>query len=257
MDPQRIDTRREGRVGIAVINRPSARNALSRRLVADLADALLAFDRDEQIRVMLVHGDERAFSAGADISEMQGSNAIDWHRDDPLGVWDRLLAVRKPIVAAVTGFALGGGCELAMMCDLVIAGASARFGQPEIKVGIIPGAGGTQRLVRAVGKALAMDMILTGRTIDAEQAQRAGLVSRVVPDDTCIAAALHAAQEMAQLSPVALRIAKEAVLKAHETALSVGLREERTLFHLLCASRDHDEGIAAFLEKRQPEFKGE
>lgn len=256
MSPEQIDSRRDNRVGIAVINRPSARNALSRSLVNQLADALLAFDADESVRVMLVHGDQRAFSAGADISEMQGSNAVDWYRDDPLGVWDRLRAVRKPIIAAVTGHALGGGCELAMMCDIIIAGKSAKFGQPEVKVGIIPGAGGTQRLIHAVGKALAMDMILTGRMIDAEEALRAGLVSRVVADEACIAEALRTAHEMAQLSPLALRIAKEAVLKAQEMSLTAGLREERNLFHLLTASCDHDEGIAAFLEKRTPEFTG-
>jgi enoyl-CoA hydratase len=251
-----ISSTRDGRVGIVAINRPEALNALSRGMVDALAEALLAFDADDEVRVALVHGSNRAFSAGADLSEMQGSSAIDWYRDDPLGVWDRLVQVRTPIVAAVNGYALGGGCELALVCDLIIAGESARFGQPEIKVGIIPGAGGTQRLIRAVGKALAMDMILTGRMISAAEALAAGLISRVVPDDECLEVALQTAQDMAKLSPLALRIAKEAVLKAQETALGVGLREERNLFHLLTASQDHDEGIQAFLEKRPPEFTG-
>ncbi|UCF34424.1 MAG: enoyl-CoA hydratase/isomerase family protein, partial [Phycisphaerales bacterium] len=200
---------------------------------------------------------DKAFSAGADIKDMSSAEAVGWYKTDPLLAWERVARIRKPIVAAVSGFAFGGGCELAMTCDIIIAAESAKFGQPEIKIGIMPGAGGTQRLTRCVGKALAMDMILSGRPITAEEALRAGLVSRVVPDDRYLKEAMELAHELANgRSAVALRIAKEAVLKAHDSFLSQGLRDERDLFYLLCATEDHVEGMKAFLEKRDPKFVG-
>jgi enoyl-CoA hydratase len=252
-----ILTRREGAIGVAVLNRPNALNALSREMLCQLADAAEAFDVDDSIHVIVLHGSERAFSAGGDIEWMNQAAPVSWYLDDPLSAWDRLGRIRKPMIAAVRGYALGGGCELALICDIVVAGEGACFGQPEVNIGIIPGAGGTQRLVRAVGKALAMDIILTGRRLTAAEALRAGLISRVVPDERCVPEAMVVAVELAEKrSPVALRVAKEAVNKAFESFLSQGLREERNLFHLLAASEDHVEGTRAFLEKREPHFRG-
>ena len=257
MEESLVRSSRNNHVGIITINRPEAKNALSLEMVKRMGDYLLEFDSDNQIHVIIIHGDGKSFSAGADINDMTGSHPVNWYRDDPLSVWDRIKNVRKPVIAAVTGYALGGGCELSMMCDIVIAGESALFGQPEIKVGIIPGAGGTQRLIRAVGKALAMDMILTGRLLSAKEALAAGLISRVVQDETCLKEAMSLAQIMANtLSPMALIVAKEAVNSASEMTMNAGLRNERNLFHLLTASEDHMEGILAFLEKRQAQYHG-
>jgi len=250
-------SRTDGHVGILQLNRPKALNAVSFAMLGKIVEKLELFDCDDAIHVMVVHGDERAFAAGADIKDMADSEAVDWYCRDPLGLWEHIANIKKPIIAAVNGFALGGGCELAMMCDIVVAAQGAQFGQPEIKIGIIPGAGGTQRLVRSVGKAVAMELILTGRSITADEALRMGLVSRVVPDDRCVQEALALAQTLAEKrSAVALRVAKEAVLGAHNSFLSQGLRDERRLFHLLCATEDHTEGMKAFIEKRDPVFEG-
>jgi len=252
-----ILTHVDDHVGVIQLNRPEVYNAVSFEMLAELAGACERFDADEQVHVILIHGSEKAFSAGADIKDMSSAEAVHWYKTDPLLPWERLARIRKPIIAAVTGFAFGGGCELAMTCDIIIAAQSAKFGQPEIKIGIMPGAGGTQRLIRAVGKPLAMDMILSGRPITADEALRAGLVARVSPDDQCLKDALGLAHELANgRSPVALRIAKEAVLKAHESFLSQGPRDERDLFYLLCATEDHTEGMEAFLAKRTPRFTG-
>lgn len=257
MERGTVHTHVEQHVGVVSIRRGSVMNALDAETLNALATAAERHDSDETVRVIVIRGTARAFSAGGDIHWMAQAAPVRWYLDDPLSPWDRLAQVRKPMIAAVRGFALGGGCELAMICDIVIAGVSARFGQPEVKIGIIPGAGGTQRLIRAVGKALAMDMILTGRVLSAEEALQAGLVSRVVPDDRCEQEAEAIAHELAERrSPMALRVAKEAVNKAHESFLSQGLREERNLFHLLAATEDHVEGTQAFLEKRTPRYTG-
>jgi enoyl-CoA hydratase len=245
----------EGGVGIITLNRPSALNALSRGLIADLNAALDDFEADDAIGAIVLTGSEKAFAAGADIREMQSLGYVDIFLDDFLARWERLAATRKPVVAAVSGFALGGGCELALMCDLVIAADNARFGQPEISLGLIPGAGGTQRLARAVGKAKTMDMVLTGRMIDAVEAERIGLVSRVVPAAEMRAVAVAAAAKIASLSRPSVLMAKEAVNRAYETPLAEGIRTERRLFHSLFATEDAREGMAAFLDKRPPRFR--
>lgn len=246
----------EGPIGRIQLNRPKALNALSSQLMAEIVDALQHFQRNPSIRCLLLHGDERAFAAGADIKEMVDQSAIDMYQRDFISLWDAVYQTRKPIVAAVSGFALGGGCELAMACDIIIASETARFGQPEINIGVLPGAGGTQRLTRAVGKSLAMEMVLTGRTITAEEAQAAGLVSRVVPPEFYLEEARKVALEIASKSPVATQLAKEAVLGAFETSLSGGIQLERRLFYMAFASQDQKEGMQAFVEKRQPQFQG-
>lgn len=246
----------EGPVGRIQLNRPKALNALNSQLMAELVDALQRFDKDPAIRCLLIHGDERAFAAGADIKEMVDQSAIDMYQCDFISLWDAVYRIKKPIVAAVSGFALGGGCELAMACDIIIASESARFGQPEINLGVLPGAGGTQRLTRTVGKSLAMEMILTGRMLSAEEARAAGLVSRVVPPEFYLEEAKKVAQEIAAKSPVAAQLAKEAVLSAFETPLAGGIQLERRLFYMAFASQDQKEGMQAFIEKRQPEFQG-
>jgi enoyl-CoA hydratase len=221
-----------------------------------LCGALEVLDQDEAIRVMVVTGNERAFAAGADIGEMAAATPIDMLRANRIAQWDRVRRIGKPVIAAVAGWCLGGGCELAMALDLIVAAESARFGQPEINLGVIPGAGGTQRLTRAVGKSVAMEMILTGEPIDAREAYRLGLVARVVPDELLVEDALALAAKIATKSPLALRLAKEAVNAAYEMTLTDALAHERRLFYLLFASEDQKEGMAAFLEKRAPEFKG-
>jgi enoyl-CoA hydratase len=257
MGSSTVLTRIEGHVGVIQLNRPDALNALSFEMLEALAAALAELDTDDGVHVILLHGSDKAFAAGADIKTMADADPVRWYVEDRLGVWERLAKARKPVIAAVSGYALGGGCELAMMCDIVIAAESAQFGQPEIKLGIIPGAGGTQRLTRAVGKALAMDMVLTGRSLSAKEALAAGLVSRVAPDASWLEDAKLVAQELAEKrSPVALRVAKEAVLKAQESFLSQSLRDERDLFYLLCATQDANEGMKAFVEKRPPKFAG-
>jgi len=248
--------RTDGPVGVVTLNRPRVLNALNPALMTRLAEQLEAFDRDDAVRVIVVAGSERAWAAGADIGDMAEQNAISMYERDQFATWDRVKRVKKPIVAAVSGFALGGGCELVMLCDVVVASETAQFGQPEINLGVMPGAGGTQRLTRAVGKAVAMDVILTGRFLSAAEALAAGLVSRVVPREHFLAEALRIAHEMAAKGPIALRLAKEAVLKAHELSLSDGLEYERKLFYMLFATDDQKEGMRAFVGKRKPTFTG-
>jgi enoyl-CoA hydratase len=243
-----------GSVGLIRLNRPQALNALSAALMADLDAALEAFEADPAIGAIVLTGSEKAFAAGADIKEMQDKTFAEAFLDDFISKWERLTRVRKPVVAAVAGFALGGGCEIAMMCDFILAADTAKFGQPEIKLGVIPGAGGTQRLTRAVGKAKAMEMILTGRMMDAEEAERSGLVSRVVPAASLIEEAVKVAGSIAALSRPAVFAAKEAVNRAYETTLAEGVRFERRIFHSLFATEDQKEGMRAFAEKRPAKF---
>jgi len=244
----------EGGVGLIRLDRPAQLNALCDQLMAELGDALAAFDADPAVGAIVITGSEKAFAAGADIKEMKDRVFPATFQNDFIAPWERIQTVRKPVIAAVSGFALGGGCELAMMCDLIIASETAKFGQPEINLGIIPGAGGTQRLTRAVGKAKAMDLILTGRMMDAAEAERSGLVARVVAADRLMEEALSAARRIAGLSPVAVAMAKEAVNVAQETALREGVRYERRLFLSLFGTPDQREGMAAFVEKRKPVF---
>jgi len=253
-----VKTEVNGPVGIATLNRPEALNALNTALLDELADALQAWDRGTEVRAMIVTGSERAFAAGADIKEMAPKTFSEMYRENLFAdQFDRIARVRKPIIAAVAGHALGGGCELALLCDFVIAAETAKFGQPEITLGIMPGLGGTQRLTRIVGKSKAMDLCLTGRTMDAAEAEASGLVARVVPAGMLMAEALKAAQKIAAQSSPAAQIVKEAVNRAYETSLSEGLHFERRLFHAMFATHDQKEGMAAFAEKRKPGFKDE
>src|SRR5207302_2259797 len=252
---QNIVVEARGRVGIIRLNRPQALNALNAALIGELTQAVQAFEADADITCMIVTGSEKAFAAGADIKEMADKSYMDAFMGDFAANWDALARARKPTVAAVAGFALGGGCELAMMCDVVIAADTAKFGQPEIKLGVIPGIGGTQRLTRAVGKAKAMDLNLTGRMMDAAEAERSGLVARVVPLASLMDEAMKAAETIAGMSLVALMTAKEAINRAFETTLAEGVRFERRVFHSLFATEDQKEGMAAFVEKRPPKFK--
>jgi len=249
-----VETR--GRVGLITLNRPKALNALNDALMDELGDALGKFDAEETIGAIVLTGSEKAFAAGADIGAMKDWGYRDVYMDQFVTRnWERMKWVRKPVIAAVAGFALGGGCELAMMCDILFAAEDARFGQPEIKLGVIPGAGGTQRLPRAVGKAKAMDLILTGRMMDAQEAERAGLVSRVVPAGRLLDEALAAAALIAEFSLPSVMMAKEAVNRAYESPLAEGVLFERRLFHSLFATKDQKEGMAAFVEKRKPKFE--
>ena len=248
-----VETR--GKVGIVRLNRPQALNALNAKLNEELSAAIDAFEADEKITCVVLTGSEKAFAAGADIKEMQAKSYMDAFKGDFAGNWDRVARMRKPVIAAVAGFALGGGCELAMMCDMIIAADNAKFGQPEIKLGVIPGIGGTQRLTRAVGKAKAMDLNLTGRMMDAAEAERAGLVARVVPAASLMDEAMKVAETIAGMSLVALMVAKESVNRAFETTLSEGIRFERRTFHALFATHDQKEGMAAFVEKRPAKFE--
>jgi len=242
-------------VGIITLNRPHALNALCADLIRELAEVLDGFEQDPGIGCIVVTGSEKAFAAGADIKEMQSFNYMDvYQRDFITDGWERLSQCRKPTIAAVAGFALGGGCEIAMMCDMIIAADTAKFGQPEIKLGTLPGAGGTQRLTRAIGKAKAMDLCLTGRMMDAEEAERAGLVARIVAADKLMDEAMNAAKTIAGMSHPATMIAKEAVNRAFETTLAEGIRFERRLFHSTFAMDDQKEGMAAFAEKRKAEW---
>jgi enoyl-CoA hydratase len=249
-----VETR--GRVGLITLNRPKALNALSDALIDELGEALHAFDSDDDIGAMIITGSEKAFAAGADISMMSKYSYMDAYKSDYITRnWEVVRRIRKPIIAAVAGFALGGGCELAMLCDIIIAADTAKFGQPEIKLGIMPGAGGTQRLPRAVSKAKAMDMCLTARFMDADEAERAGLVSRVVPAASLLDEAISAAATIAEFPLPAVMMVKESINSAYETTLAEGVRFERRLFHSLFATDDQKEGMAAFLEKRKPVFK--
>jgi len=248
--------RSEGPVGIATLNRPEVLNALSAEMIDRLVETLEGFDADPAIRVMVLAGSERAFAAGADIGDMAGASVVDMYEKNFLARWTRIKQIRKPIIAAVSGFVLGGGCELAMLCDIIVASETAQFGQPETNIGVIPGAGGTQRLTRAIGKYRAMEVILAGRCLSAREAFDAGLVSRVVSREQFLSEALRIAREIATRPPLALKLAKEAVLKADELSLSEGLEYERRLFYSLFATEDQKEGMRAFLEKRRPNFRG-
>jgi enoyl-CoA hydratase len=257
MSTQTIIVERRGRVGVIRLNRPQALNALNGALMNELLGAAEALDADADVGCILITGSDKAFAAGADIKEMVDRSYIDISRTDYTAEYERLARVRKPVIAAVAGFALGGGCELAMMCDFIIAADNAKFGQPEIKLGIIPGIGGTQRLTRAVGKAKAMDLILTGRMMDAAEAERSGLVARVVPTASLMEEAMKVAETIAALSQPSLLAAKEAVNRSFETPLSEGVRFERRVFHALFATKDRKEGMTAFVEKRPPRFTHE
>src|SRR5215472_13402580 len=257
MSYQDIVVETRGRVGLIRLNRPQALNALNARVNDELGAAVKGFDADAGVGCMLITGSEKAFAAGADIKEMAEKSAVDAFMSDFTGDWDAVARARKPVIAAVAGFALGGGCELAMQCDLIIAADTAKFGQPEIKLGVIPGIAGTQRLPRAVGKAKAMDLILTGRMMEAAEAERAGLVARVVPAATLMEEALRVAETIASMSLPALIAAKEAVNRAFESPLAEGARFERRIFATLFATADQKEGMAAFIDKRPPKFRHE
>lgn len=251
-----ILTSTEDNIGIVTLNRPSVLNALSHELMAELVEALDAFDRDDNVRAIVLTGSERAFAAGADIKEMSDETSISIMLKDQFATWDKVKNCKKPIIAAVSGFALGGGCELAMTCDIIIASETAQFGQPEINIGVIPGAGGTQRLTRCVGKYKAMEMILSGRPITAQEALQWGLVNKVVPVELCLDEAKALAKEIAKKPPIAVRLAKEAVLKTFDVPITEGLMFERKNFYTLFSSQDQKEGMKAFLEKRPASFIG-
>jgi enoyl-CoA hydratase len=242
------------KVGVIKLNRPQVLNALNFELVREVNDALDRFEADPQLGCTIITGSEKAFAAGADIKEMQGKSYPETYLEDFITSWDRVASRRKPIIAAVAGFALGGGCELAMMCDIIIAADTAKFGQPEIKLGVMPGSGGTQRLARVVGKAKAMDLVLTGRTMDAAEAERSGLVARVVPAADLMTEAMKTAETIAGLSLPIVMMAKESVNRAYETTLAEGIRFERRVFHAMFATKDQKEGMAAFVAKRPPAF---
>jgi enoyl-CoA hydratase len=249
-------TEREDSIAVVLLNRPDALNALSDELMEELVSTLQELDRDDSVRAIVLGGNERAFAAGADIGELAQASAIDLYYQRRVERWDAIRALWTPLVAAVSGYCLGGGCELAMSCDLIVASETAEFGQPETGLGIIPGAGGTQRLTRAVGKALAMDVILSGRRLKAFDARDAGLVARVVAKEAWLEEAKRVAREIAEKGPVATRLAKESVNRAYETTLTAGLEAERRALYLAFASEDAHEGLKAFTEKRKPEFKG-
>ena len=249
-----VETR--GSVGLITLNRPKAMNALCADLAREIAEAVDAYEADDAIGALVVTGSEKAFCAGADIKEMQSKSYMDVYKEDFITVnWERLSQCRKPVIAAVAGYALGGGCEFAMMCDFILAAENAKFGQPEILIGTIPGAGGTQRLPRFIGKAKAMEMALTGRMMDAEEAERAGLVSRIVPANELVDVAVATAQKIANLSHPIVMLAKESVNRAYETTLAEGIRFERRVFHSTFSTEDQKEGMSAFAEKRTAEFK--
>ena len=251
-----ILTERKEKVALVTLDRPEALNAFNNLLMEELTDALTKFDNEENIHVIVITGSDKAFAAGADINEMKFKSYMDVYKEDFITAnWEKAAKCRKPIIAAVSGYALGGGCELAMMCDLIIASDTAKFGQPEIKLGVMPGAGGTQRLTKFVGKSKAMEMILTGRLMDAAEAERSGLVSRVVPPEDLIKDALETAKTIAEMSLPAVMMAKEAVNNAYETSMNEGIRFERRLFHSMFALEDQKEGMSAFVEKRKADFK--
>jgi enoyl-CoA hydratase len=250
-----IETERNGRVALIRLNRPQALNALNLQLTSELIEAAGGFDRDPGVGCIVVTGSEKAFAAGADIKEMQERTYAQMYADDWFALWERFAAIRTPTIAAVNGFALGGGCEVAMMCDIVLAGEGAKFGQPEINLGVMPGMGGSQRLARLVGRSKAMELCLTGRMMGAEEAERAGLAARVFPAGELVAEAMKMAALIAEKSKTAAMMTKEAVNRAEEISLAEGLRFERRLFHSMFALPDQSEGMAAFVEKRKPDFK--
>ncbi len=255
MTYETVLTETHGPVRLIRLHRPDALNALSVQLIKDLNAALDDAEQDHEIRCLVLTGSDRAFAAGADVKEMQSKSYLDAYYGDFVASWERITRLRKPVLAAVSGFALGGGCELAMMCDFILAADTAKFGQPEIKLGILPGAGGTQRLTRLIGKSKAMEMCLTGRMMDAAEAERAGLVSRIVPAADLVAEAIRVAQAIAGMSTSAVMMTKESVERAYETSLSEGIRFERRLFYATFATPDQKEGMRAFIEKRAPDFK--
>lgn len=252
----KVNPQVEKHIALIELHRPKELNALNRQLMLEVRDALKALDEDDAVRVIILTGGEKVFAAGADIKQMANATAIDMVNIDQFSTWDQIKKTKKPIVAAVSGFALGGGCELAMTCDMIIASDTAKFGQPEIKIGTMPGAGGTQRLTRAVGKALAMELVLTGRFLSAEEALSVGLVNKIVPAELLLFETIRFATQIAQQSPVAVKLAKESVLNAFNSSLDEGLIFERKNFYLTFASEDQKEGMAAFVEKRAPDFKG-
>jgi enoyl-CoA hydratase len=245
----------KNRVGLITLNRPKVLNALNQKLTSELLEAAEAFDRDPAVGCIVITGSERAFAAGADIVEMQDRSYMDMYDSDWFSAWDRLVAVRTPLVAAVAGFALGGGCELAMICDVILAADTARFGQPEIKLGVMPGIGGSQRLTRFVGKSKAMEMCLTGRMMDAAEAERSGLVSRVIPAAELLADALKTAEAIASMSRPITMMTKESINRSYETTLTEGVRFERRVFHAMFATNDQKEGMNAFVEKKKAKFQ--
>jgi len=252
----KLENPRGLRVGMIQLNRPEALNALNIELMGELLNALQLFDKDNDVGCTIITGNEKAFAAGADIKEMSTASAIEMYIRDQFATWDKIRKIKKPIIAAVSGFALGGGCELSMTCDMIIAAEGAKFGQPEIKLGVIPGAGGTQRLTRAVGKAKAMEMILTGKMFSAKEMLEAGLVNRVTTDELYLDEAQALAKEIASMPLIAVQMAKEAILKSFDTTIEGGLEFERKCFYLLFASEDMKEGMNAFVEKRPPTWKG-
>ncbi|MBI3173653.1 MAG: enoyl-CoA hydratase/isomerase family protein [Chloroflexi bacterium] len=252
-----ILTETRGRVGLLTLNRPQALNALNHALLTELMDALSAFDADEQVRAMVIAGSQRAFAAGADIREMSDKTVQQMMDSDPTAIFGRIRSIRKPVIAAVSGWALGGGFELALSCDMIVASESARFGLPEVTIGVMPGAGGTQRLPRAVGKVLAMEMVLNNRNLSAQEALQLGLVNRVVPPERFLDEALSLAAQIADRAPLAVQAAKQMILQTYERPLGEGLEEERLVFYNLFASEDQKEGMTAFLEKRAPVWKGQ
>jgi enoyl-CoA hydratase len=254
---EHILVERDEPIAVVRLNRPKVLNALSVPLMTELVTAVVELDADPAVRCIVLTGNERAFAAGADIAEMADASAVEMLRRNQFARWEQLKRVRTPLIAAVSGFALGGGCELALMCDMIVCAESARFGQPEILIGVIPGAGGTQRITRAVGKALAMEMVLTGRQITAQEAHAAGLVNRVAPNELYLESAKQLAREVAARPPLAVMLGKDAVLAAFDTTLEAGLEAERKNFYLLFATTDMREGMQAFLEKRPPQWKGE
>lgn len=252
---ENIIEEKKGKVGLIRLDRPDALNALNSALIDELGQALDAFEADDQIGAIVITGNEKAFAAGADIKEMQSKSYMDAYKEDFISTWDRVARCRKPVIAAVAGYALGGGCELALMCDIILAADTAEFGQPEITLGIMPGAGGTQRLTRIVGKAKAMEMCLTGRRMKAEEAECAGLASRVIPANELMDEAMKVADKIASFSMPAVMLAKESVNRSYETNLTEGIRFERRIFHSMFATEDQKEGMQAFVEKRKPSFK--
>ncbi len=256
MDFIKITKQYKPQIALVELYRPKQLNALNLQLMQELKEVLSTLDDDTEVRVIVLTGNDESFAAGADIKQMSDKGAIDMLKIDQFSTWDQIRKVQKPLIAAVSGFALGGGCELAMTCDMIIASETARFGQPEIKIGVMPGAGGTQRLTRAIGKVRAMEMVLTGKLINAEEALKYGLVNKVVPVESYLKEAIKLAGQVAIMSPVAVRLAKESVNRAYETHLDEGLHFERKNFYLLFASEDQKEGMQAFIEKRDPRFEG-